>query len=57
MLIGLEYVISAYGIWLITFVLYIILTKRRLKTTINSLAVIEERFSETSAATQGGNNI
>ena len=57
MLIGLEYVIAAYGIWLITFVVYIILTKRRLKTTIHSVAALEERFSGTSAATQNGNNI
>jgi hypothetical protein len=57
MLIGLEYVIAAYGIWLITFVVYIILTKRRLKTTSHSVAALEERFSGTSAATQNGNNI
>ncbi len=57
MLNGLEYVIAAYGIWLITFVVYIILTKRRLKTTIHSDAALEERFSETSLATHNGNNI
>ena len=57
MVIGLEYVIAAYGIWLITFVVYIILTKRRLKTTIHSVAALEERFSETSLATHNGNNI
>jgi len=57
MLIGLAYVIAAYGIWLITFVVYIILTKRRLKTSSQAVAVLEERFSGTSAATQNGNNI
>ena len=57
MLIGLEYVIAAYGIWLITFVVYIILTKRRLKTTSHAVSALEERFSVTSAATQNGNNI
>jgi len=57
MLIGLEYVIAAYGIWLITFVFYIMLTKRRLKKTSHAVAAIEERFSGTSAATQNGNNI
>ena len=57
MIIGLEYVIAAYGIWLITFVVYIILTKRRLKTTIHSVAALEERFSGKSAATQNRSNI
>ena len=57
MLIGLDYVIAAYGIWLITFVVYIILTKRRLKTISHAVAGLEERFSGTPAATQNGNNI
>jgi hypothetical protein len=57
MLIGLEYVIAAYSIWLITFVVYIILTKRRLKTTSHAVTALEERFSVTSAAIQNGNNI
>ena len=57
MLIGLEYVIAAYVIWLITFVVYIILTKLRLKTTNHAVAVIEERFSGTSATTQNKSNI
>ena len=57
MLIGLEYVIAAYGIWLITFVVYIILTKRRLKTISHAVAGLEERFSGTPTATQNGNNI
>ena len=51
MLIGLEYVTAAYGIWMITFVVYIILTKRRLKTTSHTVSALEERFSGTSAAT------
>jgi hypothetical protein len=57
MLIGLEYVIATYCIWLITFVVYIILTKRRLEKTGHAVAAIEERFSGTSAATQNGSNI
>ena len=51
MLIGLEYVIAAYCIWLITFVVYIILTKRRLEKTGHAVAALEERFFGTSAAT------
>ena len=57
MLIGLEYVIAAYGIWLITFVVYIILTKLRLKTTSHAVAVLEERVSGTSVTTQNKSNI
>jgi len=57
MLIGLEYVIAAYSIWLIIFVVYIILTKRRLKTASHAVVALEERFSGTSAAIQNGNNI
>ena len=57
MLIGLEYVIAAYVIWLIIFVVYIILTKHSLKTTSHAVALIEERFSGTSAATQNKNHI
>ena len=57
MIIGLEYVIAAYGIWLITFFVYIILTKLRLKTTSHAVAALEERFSGTSSKTQNGSNI
>ena len=57
MLIGLEYVITAYFIWLITFVVYIILTKRRLEKTGHAVAALEERFSGKSAATQNRSNI
>ena len=57
MLIGLEYVIAAYFIWLNTFVVYIILTKRHLKTTSHSVAALEEQFSRTLAASQNGNKI
>ena len=57
MLIGLEYVIAAYFIWLNTFVVYIILTKRRLEKTVHTVAELEERFSGTSAANQNGSNI
>ena len=56
MLIGLEYVIAAYGTWMITFVVYIFLTKRHLKTTSHAVAALEQRVSETSVASQNGNN-
>jgi cell division protein FtsB len=56
MLIGLEYVIAAYGTWMITFVVYIILTKRHLKTTSHAVTALEQQVSETSVASQNGNN-
>ncbi|MDP6307329.1 MAG: hypothetical protein QGI53_08890 [SAR324 cluster bacterium] len=56
MLIGLEYVIAAYGTWMITFVVYIFWTKRHLKTTSHAVAALEQRVSETSVASQNGNN-
>lgn len=46
MLIGLEYVIAAYVIWLSTFVIYILLTKRRLKIVNSSVAALQERKSK-----------
>ena len=56
MLIGLEYVIAAYGTWMITFVVYIFLTKRHLKTTSHAVTALEQRVSETSFASQNGKN-
>ena len=46
MLIGLEYVVAAYGIWVGTFVVYIFLTKRRMKIADQTVVVLERRFSE-----------
>ena len=46
MFIGLEYVVSAYGIWVCTFVIYILLTKRRLKKTNQTVVVLEQRALE-----------
>ena len=46
MLIGLEYVVAAYGIWVGTFVVYIFLTKRRMKIADQTVVVMERRFSE-----------
>ena len=48
MLIGIEYVVVAYVIWLFTFVCYIFLTKRRLKITNRAVAALEEKFTESS---------
>jgi len=48
MLIGIEYVVVAYVIWLFTFVCYIFMTKRRLKITNRVVAALEEKFTESS---------
>lgn len=45
MIMGLDYVIIAYAIWVITFGLYIILIKRRLKIITHSISLIEKRNS------------
>ena len=55
MLIGLEYVIAAYVTWIITFVVYIFLTKRHLKTTSHAVAALEQRVCKTSFTSQKGN--
>ena len=46
MFIGLEYVVSAYGIWVCTFAIYILLTKRRLKKTNQTVVALEKRVSK-----------
>ena len=46
MLIGLEYVVSAYGIWVCTFAIYILLAKHRLKKTNQTVVALEQRASE-----------
>ena len=46
MLIGLEYVVAAYGIWAGTFVVYILLTKRRMKIADQTVTLLEQRVSE-----------
>ena len=46
MLIGLEYVVAAYGIWVGTFVVYIFLTKGSMKIADQTVVVLERRFSE-----------
>ena len=56
MLIGLEYVVAAYGIWLCTFVCYIFLTKRRLKIASHAVDALERKNTESSTRPQDQNN-
>ena len=48
MLIGVEYVVAAYGIWVCTFVVYILMTKRRMKIAGQTVEAIKQRVSESS---------
>ena len=52
MLIGIEYVVATYVIWLVTFVVYIFLTKHRLKTTNDAVSLLEKRVTEKSYGIQ-----
>ena len=46
MLIGVEYVVAAYGIWVCTFAVYILMTKRRMRITGQTVEAIKQRVSE-----------
>ena len=46
MLIGVEYVVAAYGIWVCTFSVYILMTKRRMRITGQTVEEINQRVSE-----------
>ena len=48
MLIGVEYVVAAYGIWVCTFVVYILMTKRRMRIAGQTVEAIKQRVSESS---------
>ena len=48
MLIGVEYVIAAYGIWVCTFVVYFLMTKRRMRISGKTIETIKQRLSESS---------
>ena len=48
MLIGVEYVVSAYGIWVCTFAVYILMTKRRMRISGQTVETIKQRVSESS---------
>ena len=46
MLIGVEYVVAAYGIWILTFAVYILMTKRRMRITGQTVEAINQRVAE-----------
>ena len=48
MLIGVEYVVAAYGIWVCTFAVYILMTKRRMRIAGQTVEAINQRVSESS---------
>ena len=48
MLIGVEYVVAAYVIWVCTFTVYILVTKRRMRIAGQTVEAIKQRVSESS---------
>ena len=48
MVIGVEYVVAAYGIWVCTFAVYILMTKRRMRISGKTIETIKQRLSESS---------
>ena len=48
MLIGVEYVVAAYLIWICTFAVYILMTKRRMRISGQTIETIKQRVSESS---------
>ena len=48
MFIGVEYVVAAYGIWVCTFAVYILMTKRRMRIAGKTVEAIKQRVSESS---------
>ena len=48
MLIGVEYVVAAYLIWVCTFAVYILMTKSRMKISGQTIESIKQRLSESS---------
>ena len=48
MLLGIEYVVAAYLIWVFTFAVYILMTKRRMRISGQTIETIKQRFSESS---------
>ena len=48
MLIGVEYVVAAYLIWICTFAVYILMNKRRIRISGQTIEKIKQRFSESS---------
>ena len=56
MLIGLEYVVAAYVIWVGTFVVYIFFTKRRMKIADQTVVVLERKFLDSHGISVSGEN-
>tara|TARA_B100000686_G_scaffold277767_1_gene297423 strand:- start:175 stop:360 length:186 start_codon:yes stop_codon:yes gene_type:complete len=48
MIIGFEYVLSAYLIWVCTFAVYILMTKRKMRILGQTVEAIKQRISESS---------
>ena len=48
MLIGVEYVFAAYGIWVCTFAVYVLMIKRRMRIADKTLKAIKQRDPESS---------
>ena len=48
MLIGVEYVVASYLIWICTFAVYILMTKRRMRIAGQTVEAIKQRVSESS---------
>ena len=48
MVIGVEYVVAAYGIWVCTFAVYILMTKRRMRISGQTIETIKQRLAESS---------
>ena len=48
MLIGAEYVVAAYGIWVCTFAVFILMTKRRMRIAGQTVEALKQRVSESS---------
>ena len=48
MLIGVEYVVAAYGIWVCTFAVFILMTKRRMRIAGQTVEAIKQRVSASS---------
>ena len=48
MLIGVEYVVAAYLIWICTFAVYILMTKRRMRISGQTIETLKQRLPESS---------
>ena len=48
MLIGVEYVVAAYIIRVFTFAVYILMTKRRMRISGQTIETIKQRLSDSS---------